>query len=109
MAQLEDFPIRDDLRGQKPYGAPQIRVPISLNVNENTHRIPQAVALDVVESVAAAVLEINRYPDREFVRLRQSLAGYLGHGLKPENIWAHSINDNRKIWIFFFEKILMKN
>ncbi|MFM5968195.1 MAG: histidinol-phosphate transaminase, partial [Micrococcales bacterium] len=40
MATLDDLPIRDDLKGQKPYGAPQLEVPVSLNVNENTHRIP---------------------------------------------------------------------
>lgn len=42
----------------------------------------------IVESLAAAVLSINRYPDREFTALRESLAGYLGHGLSRENIWA---------------------
>ena len=63
---LDDLPIRDDLRGQSPYGAPQKKVPVALNVNENTHPIPEDVARDIVESVAAAVLEVNRYPDREF-------------------------------------------
>src|SRR5690606_17558468 len=37
---------------------------------------------------AGAVLGINRYPDREFTVLRDSLAGYLGHGLTRDNIWA---------------------
>ena len=32
---LDDLPLRDDLRGQKPYGAPQIDVDIRLNTNEN--------------------------------------------------------------------------
>ncbi|ARC56575.1 Histidinol-phosphate aminotransferase [Frondihabitans sp. 762G35] len=85
---LDDLPLRDDLRGQSPYGAPQKKVPVALNVNENTHPIPEDVARDIVESVAAAVLEVNRYPDREFTLLRRSLAAYLGHGLTPEQIWA---------------------
>lgn len=88
MTSLDDLPIRDDLRGRTPYGAPEARVPIALNVNENTHPIPEAVAHDIVTSVAEAILTVNRYPDREFVALRRSLAGYLGHSLTPENIWA---------------------
>lgn len=88
MATLDDLPIRDNLRGLTPYGAPQERVPISLNVNENTHGIPEAVAHDIVAALAGAVLGVNRYPDREFSTLRQSLARYLGHGLTQENVWA---------------------
>jgi histidinol-phosphate aminotransferase len=85
---LDDLPIRDDLRGKSPYGAPQKHVRIELNVNENTHPIPEPVARDIIESLARAILTINRYPDREFSQLRDSLAGYLGHGLSRENIWA---------------------
>jgi len=85
---LDDLPIRDDLRGLTPYGAPQAKVAVALNVNENTHPIPEDVARDIVESVARAVLDVNRYPDREFTTLRDSLAGYLGHGLTRDNVWA---------------------
>jgi histidinol-phosphate aminotransferase len=85
---LDDLPIRDDLRGKTPYGAPQQAVPVALNVNENTHPIPEAVAHDIVARVAGAILGLNRYPDREFGELRSALAGYLGHGLRPEQIWA---------------------
>lgn len=88
MTSLSDLPLRDDLRGQIPYGAPQLHVPVALNVNENTHPIPEPVALDIVRALAQAVLTVNRYPDREFTELRERLAGYLGHGLTPENIWA---------------------
>lgn len=88
MTSLSDLPIRDDLRGVTPYGAPQKSVRYALNVNENTHPIPESVARHIVESVAAAVLTVNRYPDREFTTLREHLAAYLGHGLRPESIWA---------------------
>ncbi|MET1044597.1 MAG: histidinol-phosphate transaminase [Microbacteriaceae bacterium] len=88
MTSLADLPIRDDLRGLTPYGAPQKKVPIALNVNENTHPIPEDVAQDIVERIAQAILTINRYPDREFTELRDSLADYLGHGLTRDNIWA---------------------
>jgi histidinol-phosphate aminotransferase len=85
---LSDLPIRDDLRGLTPYGAPQKAVRVALNVNENTHPIPEAVARDIVEAVAGAILKVNRYPDREFSELRDSLASYVGHGLTRDNIWA---------------------
>jgi histidinol-phosphate aminotransferase len=85
---LEDLPIRDDLRGQSPYGAPQKHVRVQLNVNENTHPVPDDVAADIVESIRQALLTVNRYPDREFTELRQSLADYLGHDLTAEQLWA---------------------
>lgn len=88
MTELSDLPIRDDLRGLSPYGAPQVHVPVQLNVNENTHSIPEAVATDIVMALAQAVMGVNRYPDREFTELRDSLAGYLGHSLTRDNIWA---------------------
>lgn len=88
LERLNRLPLRANLRGISPYGAPQLDVPILLNVNENTHGVP----LNVREAITAAVTEaatgLNRYPDREFTTLRQDLADYLGHGLGAENIWA---------------------
>ncbi len=88
MTNLEDLPIRDDLKGLKPYGAPQLDVPIQLNVNENTFGIPEAVAIDIIQELAAEVIKLNRYPDREFLELRGSFAEYLGNGLQADQIWA---------------------
>lgn len=88
MSTLDNLPIRDDLRGQKPYGAPQLSVPVSLNVNENTFGIPEPVALAIVEKLAKATITLNRYPDREFVELRQRLADFLGHSLSADQVWA---------------------
>lgn len=88
MTSLTDLPVRDDLVGRKPYGAPQLNVSVALNVNENTHRVPEAVAVDIIQRIAAAVLEVNRYPDREFSGLRQALATYVGREVTPQQIWA---------------------
>ncbi len=85
---LDDLPLRDDLRGRTPYGAPQAPLPIALNVNENTHPVPQEVADDIVDQIAISLREINRYPDREFSALRQAFADYLGHDLTADQIWA---------------------
>lgn len=94
MTSLADLPIRDDLRGQKPYGAPQKAVRIALNVNENTHPVPPEVIDHVARAVEAALHGVNRYPDREFTALREHLASYLSTAsaspvvLAPEQIWA---------------------
>ncbi|MFT4306655.1 MAG: histidinol-phosphate transaminase [Microbacterium sp.] len=85
---LEDLPIRDDLRGQVPYGAPQASLPVTLNVNENTHPVPEDVADDILDQIARALRDVNRYPDREFTELREAFAGYLGEGLGRDQIWA---------------------
>ena len=88
MTSLDDLPIRDDLRGQSPYGAPQKPVSIALNVNENTHPIPEVVVAHVTAAVEHALRTVNRYPDREFTTLREHLAAYLGAGLEREQVWA---------------------
>lgn len=85
---LEALPLRDNLRGQSPYGAPQLEVTHLLNTNENTHPVPQRVVDAIGEAVHQAASSLNRYPDREFTELRQRLAQYLGHGLTQDNIWA---------------------
>ncbi|GAA4360660.1 histidinol-phosphate transaminase [Paeniglutamicibacter cryotolerans] len=88
LERLSNLPLRDNLKGLAPYGAPQIDVPIQLNVNENTHPLPAEVLEAIGIEVAVAATGLNRYPDREFTELRTRLAGYLGHGLTAENIWA---------------------
>ncbi|MGF2950436.1 histidinol-phosphate transaminase [Microbacterium alcoholitolerans] len=85
---LDELPLRDDLRGLTPYGAPQAPLPVALNVNENTHPLPDEVASDIVDDIALALRDVNRYPDREFTTLREGFADYLGHGLTPDQIWA---------------------
>lgn len=85
---LDDLPLRDDLRGLTPYGAPQAALPVALNVNENTHPVPGDIADDILDGIAHALRDINRYPDREFTELREGFAGYLGHGLTRDHIWA---------------------
>jgi histidinol-phosphate aminotransferase len=97
---LEDLPIRRDLEGLEPYGAPQLDVPIQLNVNENTFGIPEAVALAIVERIARATLTLNRYPDREFLELRAALAKFLGFGLSEKDVWA--ANGSNEILQQFF-------
>ena len=89
---LADLPIRDELRGQSPYGAPQLDVPVRLNVNENPYPPGEAVVADIAAAVAVAARTLNRYPERDAVALRSELADYLNAdgagGLSAANVWA---------------------
>jgi histidinol-phosphate aminotransferase len=85
---LDELPLRPELVGQKPYGAPQLDVPVCLNVNENPYPPSQQVINKIAAAVAEAGRSLNRYPERDALPLRADLARYLGHGLTAEQIWA---------------------
>jgi histidinol-phosphate aminotransferase len=89
---LADLPLREDLRGKSPYGAPQLDVPVRLNTNENPHPPTKALVDDVTASVHAVAGDLHRYPDRDAVALRTDLAAYLtaqtGTPVTVENLWA---------------------
>lgn len=89
---LADLPLRENLRGKSPYGAPQLVVPVRLNTNENPHPPTQALIDDVAASVREVAAELHRYPDRDAVALRTDLAAYLtaatGVELTVDNLWA---------------------
>ncbi|GAA0615533.1 histidinol-phosphate transaminase [Kribbella sandramycini] len=92
MGRFDGLPIRDELKAFEPYGAPQLDVPVLLNVNENPYAPSEETVADIANSVAAAARGLNRYPDREFLELRADLAAYLGREsgaqLTAEQIWA---------------------
>jgi histidinol-phosphate aminotransferase len=88
MNPFEELPLRDDLRGQTPYGAPQLDVAVRLNTNENPYPLPDAVGEAVEKALKGMLRDLNRYPDRDALALREGLAGYLGHGLTSANVWA---------------------
>ena len=88
-------PLREELRGIAPYGAPQLsreQAPVQLNVNENPYGPSAEVAADIARAVGEAATTLNRYPDREAVDLRAALAAYLdtsgGHGVTADMVWA---------------------
>ncbi|HET9872076.1 MAG TPA: histidinol-phosphate transaminase [Propionibacteriaceae bacterium] len=85
---LADLPLRPELVGELPYGAPQLDVPVCLNVNENPYPPSEQVVAEIAAAVAEAARTLNRYPERDAIALRADLAGYLGHGLAAEQIWA---------------------
>ncbi|GAA3780932.1 histidinol-phosphate transaminase [Streptomyces chiangmaiensis] len=89
---IDDLPVRDELRGKSPYGAPQLDVPVRLNTNENPYPLPEPLVERIAERVRDAARDLNRYPDRDAVELRTKLAEYLTrtgrHEVGLENVWA---------------------
>jgi histidinol-phosphate aminotransferase len=88
VAVTRDLPIRADLAGRRPYGAPQLDVAVRLNTNENPYPPSPAVVADIAAAASGVAGGLNRYPDRDAVELRRALADYLGHGLTAASTWA---------------------
>jgi histidinol-phosphate aminotransferase len=82
------LPLRPDLAGFEPYGAPQLDVPVRLNTNENPYPPSAELIRAIAAAAAQAAASLNRYPDRDATELRADLAGYLGHGLTGRQVWA---------------------
>ena len=92
MTSVDELPLRPELVGEQPYGAPQLDVAVMLNVNENPYPPSEATIADMATAVADAARTLNRYPDREALALRTDLAAYLsvdgGVPLNVEQVWA---------------------
>lgn len=84
--------LRPELRGEVPYGAPQLDVPVQLNTNENPYPPPDEVVAGMAAAVADTARGLNRYPDRDAIALRTALAAYLagdsGVELDADRVWA---------------------
>jgi histidinol-phosphate aminotransferase len=89
---LADLPLRADLIGRSPYGAPQLQVPYRLNTNENPYPPPPELVADIARASEEVAATLHRYPDRDAVALRTALAAYLadstGVPLDVSNLWA---------------------
>jgi len=89
---LDELPLRPELRGRTPYGAPQLPAKYRLNTNENPHPLPGALLADLAEALRHAAVDLNRYPDRDALALRADLAAYLtrtgGVPLAAGQVWA---------------------
>jgi histidinol-phosphate aminotransferase len=81
-------PLREDLAGLQPYGAPQLDVAVRLNTNENPYPPSDGLVRAIAEAAGQAAARLNRYPDRDATALREDLAGYLRHGLTAAQVWA---------------------
>ena len=92
MAPLDQLPLRPELQGRTPYGAPQVPAAYRLNTNENPYPLPAELLADLGAALGHAALDLNRYPDRDAVALRADLAAYLsrtsGEAVGPTQVWA---------------------
>ena len=100
-----DLPLRTDLVGEEPYGAPRLDVPVCLNVNENPYPLDPEVVEAICRRVGEEAPGLNRYPDREHEGLRKALAAYLKEesqaALEPEQVWA--ANGSNEIMLQLFQ------
>jgi histidinol-phosphate aminotransferase len=62
---MTGLPIRIDLVGRSPYGAPQIDVPVRLNTNENPFGPSPELVAELAKAVSTLGSNLNRYPDRD--------------------------------------------
>ena len=89
---VEDLPLRDELRGKSAYGAPQLHVAYQLNTNENPYSPSEELIADLIGEVRKISRDLNRYPERDAVELRESLARYItqqtGVEVNKEQVWA---------------------
>ncbi|WP_048758285.1 histidinol-phosphate transaminase [Corynebacterium vitaeruminis] len=89
---LADLPLRDELRGEEAYGAPQLDVDVRLNTNENPYPPSDDLIADLVAEVEKVASDLNRYPDRDAVALRTALADYVtrqtGVDVSADQVWA---------------------
>ena len=96
--------LREDLRGETAYGAPQLSVAAALNTNENSYPVPEAVVAEMAAELAGLLPGLNRYPDREFTGLREALAAYLSRSGTPvsaEQVWAG--NGSNEVLLHLFQ------
>ncbi|RAV33864.1 histidinol-phosphate transaminase [Corynebacterium heidelbergense] len=90
--QLADLPLREELRGQHAYGAPQLTVANQLNTNENPYAPAEVIMTELADKVRHLDPSLNRYPDRDATQLRADLAAYVsrqtGVEVGPGQVWA---------------------
>ena len=86
------LPLREELRPLTPYGAPQVPATARMNTNENPYGPSTELSSAIATRVGEVAQSLNRYPDRDCIKLREDLADYLNSRsatrLNLENIWV---------------------
>lgn len=85
------LPLSKKLQGLKPYGAPMLDVKIRLNTNENPYPLPTVVKEQILKRLNDELENINRYPDRLQLKLRESIVRYL------RNVTSNEVSQN-EVW-----------
>jgi histidinol-phosphate aminotransferase len=66
--------LNESLKDLMPYGAPQISLANRLNTNENPYELSVSLQASINAAIAKEVKDLNRYPDRDAIKLRGALA-----------------------------------
>jgi histidinol-phosphate aminotransferase len=86
------LPLRQDLQPLSPYGAPQVPAEATLNTNENPYAPSPELAKAISDRIYQVALNLNRYPDRDALLLRKSLAAFINNlsstSFNADQIWA---------------------
>ena len=86
------LPLRQDLQPLSPYGAPQVAAEATLNTNENPYAPSPELAKAISDRIHQVAVNLNRYPDRDAVLLRKSLAAFINNlsstSFNVDQIWA---------------------
>jgi histidinol-phosphate aminotransferase len=86
------LPLRQDLQPLSPYGAPQVPAEATLNTNENPYAPSPELAKAISDRIHQVALNLNRYPDRDALLLRKSLAAFINNlsstSFNADQIWA---------------------
>ncbi|MFM2103739.1 MAG: hypothetical protein RL740_826 [Actinomycetota bacterium] len=91
----EWLPLKKELKSLTPYGAPQVHAEARLNTNENPYGPTAELSSAIAKRIGEVAKNLNRYPDRDAIKLRAELAKYLNRDgrqakvdLTVSNIWA---------------------
>lgn len=86
------LPLNERLRPLSPYGAPQLPADAVLNTNESPFSLSPSLTKAIASRIEGVAKDLNRYPDRDAIRLRSGLAQFINElsatNLTEENIWA---------------------
>jgi histidinol-phosphate aminotransferase len=86
------LPLSERLQPLSPYGAPQLPADAVLNTNESPFPLSAQLTRAIAERIEKVATHLNRYPDRDAVKLRSELASFINEQsaahLSLDNIWA---------------------
>jgi len=85
------LPLRTDLQSLSPYGAPQVPSQAAMNTNENPFPPSPQLQAAIAQKLAQVSSTLNRYPDRDAIALRKSLANFI-------NELSKTSFDNNSVW-----------
>lgn len=103
------LPLATRLKNVKAYGAPVLDVELLMNTNENPYQLPEKVIKDMLIELSSSLADMNRYPDRLQLELRDELANYVNqvtdNSITSNEVWAANGSNEilNQILVAFFD------